>query len=208
MLPGVEAARRRRVHQSSSGSGAGSGSSSGCSSGIGSSPSSRRSSFSLFSPNSSASFLGQTRSRTTYDDEDNWKLGPLAREAKERLDGKLRAQSKSFIVTSTTTSSSSSSNGRSEEYELRREVFGSKKNGRGRGAKRLMIGLGIGWSKLIGWKSGDQLECAVCLDEFKVGDNLVNLPCAHTFHSNCLLPWLHTNTNAHCPCCRTSIFSS
>ncbi|KAL2929866.1 putative E3 ubiquitin-protein ligase RHY1A [Bienertia sinuspersici] len=187
MLPGVEAARRRRVHQSS-------GSSS--SSGIASSPSSRRSSFSLFSPNYSASSLSHTRSRTYKDDE---KLGHLARQAKERLDEKLRAQIKPLIrrnSSDVTEDRMNNARSRENERELRTEVFGSKKNG---GAKRLM-----GWAKL-GWKSGEQEECAICLDEFRVGENLVNLSCAHRFHSRCLVPWLHTN--AHCPCCRMSIFS-
>lgn len=183
MLPGVEAARRRRCHQSSG------------TNGNGASPSSRRSSFSLFSPNSSTSFLSHSANRTYHDDE---KLGQLARQAKERVHEKLRAQTKS-IIRNNSDLSEERVNGRSRvntRYELKTEVFGSKKNG---GAKRL-----IGWAKL-GWKSGEQEECAVCLDEFKVGENLVNLPCAHRFHSRCLVPWLHTN--AQCPCCRTSIFS-
>ncbi|XP_057515652.1 probable E3 ubiquitin-protein ligase RHY1A [Amaranthus tricolor] len=188
MLPGVEAARRRRVHQSN-----------GCSSlGIGSSPStsSRRSSFSLFSPKSSTSSLHQHRMRKYQDDE---KLGQVAREAKERLDEKLRAQTKSFMQRNNNDDSMERRiNGRSREevnnQQLKTEVFRSKKN---RGTKRL-----IGWAKLR-WKSGEQEECAVCLDEFKVGDNLLNLPCAHRFHSTCLVPWLHNN--AHCPCCRMSI---
>lgn len=34
------------------------------------------------------------------------------------------------------------------------------------------------------------LECPVCLKKFKVGDDAKKLPCKHTFHTACLLPWL------------------
>ncbi|XP_021741882.1 uncharacterized protein LOC110708082 isoform X2 [Chenopodium quinoa] len=177
MLPGVEAARRRRVHQSSSIN------NSSCSS-----PSSRRLSFSLFSTNTSttsaSTFLGHTtRSRTSYedvdDDEDDAKLGALAREAKVRLDAKLR---------STPLKSTRNNNriGRflNNENEVTRKKK-KKKNGK------------LSWN----WKSGDQLElqdknkngeCAVCLDEMKEGDDIMNLECDHSFHSKCLMPWLQT----------------
>lgn len=79
--------------------------------------------------------------------------------------------------------------------ELQTEVFGSKRSG----SKR------FSWGKLS-WKASDQVECAICLEGFKAGESLVHLPCAHRFHSRCLMPWLETN--AHCPCCRMGIFVS
>lgn len=47
--------------------------------------------------------------------------------------------------------------------------------------------------------------CSICLGEWNdedcFGMNVVKLPCAHAFHEDCLLEWLHGN--AHCPMCRT-----
>ncbi|GJR54296.1 ribonuclease H-like domain-containing protein [Tanacetum coccineum] len=33
-------------------------------------------------------------------------------------------------------------------------------------------------------------ECSICLEGFENGDELINLPCMHRFHSCCLLPWV------------------
>lgn len=46
-------------------------------------------------------------------------------------------------------------------------------------------------------------ECIICLDHFKVGDNLMHLQCDHKFHSCCLVPWLENY--AYCPCCKMEI---
>ncbi|XP_074281228.1 uncharacterized protein LOC141606112 [Silene latifolia] len=188
MLPGVESARRRRCHQTSTPTiGA-----------VVSSPSSRRSSFSLFFPTSSASSLTQQRSRGQHQVDE--KLGQVARQAKERLDERLRAQRKSPPVRRNNDEVGEAINRNERSVvnirQLKTEVYGSKKKG---GKK------GKGWGNKLGWKSGEQEECTICLDEFKVGDNLVNLGCAHRFHSKCLVPWVETN--AHCPCCRMSISS-
>ncbi|DAZ93357.1 TPA: LOW QUALITY PROTEIN: hypothetical protein N0F65_011883 [Lagenidium giganteum] len=47
--------------------------------------------------------------------------------------------------------------------------------------------------------------CSICLGEWNdeecVDMNVVKLPCAHVFHEECLMEWLHSNT--HCPMCRT-----
>jgi len=77
---------------------------------------------------------------------------------------------------------------------VQREVFSLKK-----GARK------FSWSKL-GWKASGQTECAVCLDDFKRGDTLVHLPCAHRFHWNCAMPWLESSSQ--CPCCRTPVSPS
>mmetsp|Transcript_21592 Transcript_21592/g.84002 ORF Transcript_21592/g.84002 Transcript_21592/m.84002 type:complete len:313 (-) Transcript_21592:29-967(-) len=43
-------------------------------------------------------------------------------------------------------------------------------------------------------------ECAVCQDAFESGSQVIQLPCSHDFHVDCILPWIeHRNT---CPTCR------
>ncbi|KAI3714938.1 hypothetical protein L6452_21900 [Arctium lappa] len=192
-IPGVETARRRRFRGSS-----------GCpdssfliNSAFGST---RRLSYDTHL--NSTSFLH--RSMVSQSDEDG-KLGGVARKAKERLEGRLRGHWKSEtnsqerlrganlvqeIGRKPTTSSM-------VVGDLQMEVFGLKKSG----SKR------FNWGKMgLNWKSLDQDECVVCLDKFKVGEKLARLPCAHRFHSMCLLPWLESH--AHCPCCRTNVLGS
>ncbi|GAB4828189.1 hypothetical protein Ancab_035106 [Ancistrocladus abbreviatus] len=191
MLPGVESARWRRIRQSN-------GYPSMIDHGYTRRPAFRLYTYSCEANNISASSL-QERSglaRATQDE----KLGRLAREAKERLDAKLRSQRKSELRRNNSDLSEESlrcmDGRRMAARELQTEVFGSKKCGGG--SKR------FSWLKL-GWKPWEQEECAVCLEQFRVGENLVNLPCAHKFHSRCLVPWLENNSL--CPCCRTAIFS-
>ncbi|KAK8604796.1 hypothetical protein V6N13_082268 [Hibiscus sabdariffa] len=178
MLPGVECARRRRFHQSG---------------GLPDSPGAavigltRRSSFCLYTSNHEthhSSVSSQQRSVSTQTHQDD-KLGGVAREARERLDGRLRSQRKT---------EGKRHNGGKESVkfvvqgELHSQVYGSKKR--------------FSWGKLS-WEAVEQEECAICLERFRAGDSLVHPPCAHRFHSTCLVPWLENN--AHCPCCRMGI---
>lgn len=43
-------------------------------------------------------------------------------------------------------------------------------------------------------------QCAVCLLDYVLGDELVSLPCTHRFHSECAIQWLRQR--ATCPVCR------
>ncbi|CAN4113128.1 unnamed protein product [Withania somnifera] len=188
MLPGVECARRRRFHQSS-----------GCIdvSSPSSFSSTRRSSFCLYTssheyPLNSSSSKQTVATSQAYQDE---KLGEAAREAKQRLAERLSAKWKSQNKRSL--NDRQPQNQRQGMVEnrpnLQGEVFhGLKKSG----SKK------FNWAKMI-WKSQEQDECAICLDQFKISDNLMQLTCAHKFHSKCLAPWLESS--AHCPCCRMAI---
>ncbi|XP_009613106.1 uncharacterized protein LOC107759976 [Nicotiana tabacum] len=197
MLPGVECARRRRFHQSSGW--------------LDSShtfgfSSTRRSSFCLYTSSheyplnsSSSKQRGTTSQAYIYQDE---KLGEAAREARQRLDDRLSARWKSQNKRSLNNGQQNQRQGIVENRpslgvdNLQQEVFsGLKKSG----SKK------FNWAKMI-WKSSEQDECAICLDQFKVCDNLLQLQCAHRFHSKCLVPWLESN--AHCPCCRMAILTS
>lgn len=180
MLPGVECARRRRFHQA------------GDYPAPGSSGWTRRSSFCLHTGSNERAFSLHT-SLLNYGYEDE-KLGDVAREAKGRLDERLRSQTKSETRRHKNHGGGLRRvNGRpTAAGELQTEVFATKKNG----SKR------FNWAKLS-WKSAEQDECTICLDHFHAGDALVHLPCAHRYHPRCLVPWLEKN--AHCPCCRMEI---
>jgi hypothetical protein len=48
--------------------------------------------------------------------------------------------------------------------------------------------------------------CTICLAAFSDGDELSTLECVHSFHRDCLAPWLRDT--ASCPLCRTVVASS
>ena len=50
----------------------------------------------------------------------------------------------------------------------------------------------------------DGLECPICLDKVKQGEDVASLPCAHTFHHSCISLWLTRHNQ--CPVCRTAAF--
>ncbi|KAI8047579.1 uncharacterized protein B0P05DRAFT_565678 [Gilbertella persicaria] len=43
--------------------------------------------------------------------------------------------------------------------------------------------------------------CVVCLEAFKIGDQLRELPCHHEYHCVCIDPWL-TSKSGECPICK------
>ncbi|KAF9920876.1 hypothetical protein FBU30_009184 [Linnemannia zychae] len=48
-----------------------------------------------------------------------------------------------------------------------------------------------------------KLECSVCKEEFTKSDTLLQLPCKHIFHEDCIKPWL--KVSGTCPTCRYSL---
>ncbi|XP_076924815.1 uncharacterized protein LOC143587399 [Bidens hawaiensis] len=182
MLPGVETARRRRLRGSDPNPGSGFGSA--------------RIRLSHDTHLAPTSFL----LRYQLDEDEN--LGGAAREAKERLDGRLRGHLKQEIKRQNSQETITSVGRRLSTApmvmeDLQMEVFGSKR----KGLKKLRWG-----KKWLRWKSSEDDECAICLDQFKASEKVAHLRCAHRFHSECLLPWLESN--AHCPCCRATVYGS
>ncbi|XP_066370002.1 E3 ubiquitin-protein ligase RDUF1-like isoform X1 [Miscanthus floridulus] len=208
MLPGVECARRRRLRQAGAGVGAeaaGGGT--------------RRSSFCLYAAGHGGAGLGaggnSGKQRSgVMEMIHGWTLDSNAREAKERLDQKLRSKREAAIERHHSTGSiklsrphrSTSGRGtagaadeRGERSALapamsgvQREVYSKK------GVMRRLMR----WSRPR-WAAAEQAECAVCLDEFRAGDVLAHLPCGHRFHWACALPWLEGTSR--CPFCRAAV---
>jgi hypothetical protein len=46
-------------------------------------------------------------------------------------------------------------------------------------------------------------ECTICIDEVRVGDEVLVLPCKHWFHEECASLWLKQHNS--CPVCRATI---
>ncbi|MBN3292955.1 RN115 ligase, partial [Polypterus senegalus] len=47
------------------------------------------------------------------------------------------------------------------------------------------------------------LECPVCKEDYRQGEEVRQLPCNHFFHSTCIVPWLEMHDT--CPVCRKSL---
>ncbi|GMN67728.1 hypothetical protein TIFTF001_036826 [Ficus carica] len=46
----------------------------------------------------------------------------------------------------------------------------------------------------------DRKRCAICLEDFERGQEVMVTPCKHMFHEECIVPW--AKSNAQCPVCR------
>ncbi|PVH48310.1 hypothetical protein PAHAL_4G305100 [Panicum hallii] len=208
MLPGVECARRRRLRQGGAGASAEAGGGT------------RRPSFCLYAAGHGghqAAGLGGAGSSgkrsAVMEMIHGWTLDSNAREAKERLDQKLRSKREAAIKRHHSTGSiklsrphhnggAGGGGGAEERGEssasapamsgVQREVYSRK------GVMRRLMR----WSRPR-WAAAEQAECAVCLDEFRAGDVLAHLPCGHRFHWACAAPWLEGTSR--CPFCRAAV---
>jgi len=45
--------------------------------------------------------------------------------------------------------------------------------------------------------------CSICQDDFAEGDDWIQMPCKHFFHTDCLMPWLKEHNS--CPTCRAVV---
>ena len=49
----------------------------------------------------------------------------------------------------------------------------------------------------------EQDKCVICLEQFKVGDEVLRIPCIHLFHSKCICKWFKNHNN--CPICKFEV---
>ncbi|KAG4957261.1 hypothetical protein JHK85_043641 [Glycine max] len=171
MLPGVECARRRRLHRCLDSN----------STSLTSHASTRRSSFCLYASNHECrlSLSSSLQRSMLYQPHPDENMGGVVREAKQRLDDKFRAHRNSENKRQNSTKCVEGRRTRIAEFHT--EVYGSKKSGSRR----------FSWTKWS-WKASEQEDCAVCLESFRVGETLIHLPCAHRFHDRCLKPCQET----------------
>ncbi|CAN7986388.1 unnamed protein product [Ixodes hexagonus] len=54
--------------------------------------------------------------------------------------------------------------------------------------------------KIVQEQVDKSLQCTVCMEEFRVGDQVKRLTCLHHFHPDCIVPWLELHGT--CPICR------
>jgi len=54
-------------------------------------------------------------------------------------------------------------------------------------------------------QTDNQEKCSICLEEWRVDDDIRELPCRHKFHTTCIQRWLEED--AGCPLCRNRINS-
>ncbi|XP_074290021.1 uncharacterized protein LOC141616780 [Silene latifolia] len=55
-------------------------------------------------------------------------------------------------------------------------------------------------------KDEDGKNCAVCLEDFEDGEEVMVTPCKHMFHEECIIPWVKNHSN--CPVCRSALCKS
>ena len=89
------------------------------------------------------------------------------------------------------------------EMSFQEEVARQQRLGRGAEAQRQRPA--IPPAHIFEPADGVQTECAICLDEYEGGDELVALPCdpQHCFHKTCIERWLQNQIV--CPLCKAEV---
>lgn len=63
------------------------------------------------------------------------------------------------------------------------------------------------WSPALSGSDGSQgHECALCLEEYELGEKVLTLPCKHFFHEDCVRPWFAKSLL--CPLCQQEASST
>jgi hypothetical protein len=52
---------------------------------------------------------------------------------------------------------------------------------------------------------GSEKKCSICLEHFRREEMVRTLPCFHSYHANCIDPWLRSNST--CPICKHDIMN-
>ena len=65
---------------------------------------------------------------------------------------------------------------------------------------------GIGKYKKIKENEMCQLECPICLENFKINEFYRKLDCSHCFHKRCIDRWFRKD-HSDCPMCRAKIIN-
>ncbi|XP_027337669.1 RING-H2 finger protein ATL14-like [Abrus precatorius] len=103
--------------------------------------------------------------------------------------------------------------GRAFRRDNNNHGHGESTQGQSSGTMKTMFGENIGDLKNLPCfdyeepeKGCSQVDCAVCLEKFKVGDVCRLLPnCSHSFHVQCIDLWILKTP--FCPICRTWVHS-
>ena len=52
------------------------------------------------------------------------------------------------------------------------------------------------------------VQCSVCMEDFKLEETVKELPCSHLYHPDCIVPWLEmVSTEDHLPFVTFSVAS-
>jgi len=99
-----------------------------------------------------------------------------------------------------------------EDESIMRDLLASDDSGLMHSSRRvLQMGAALAGASLseseidflprICFDSAEERQCAICLEDFRVGEFLTELPCLHFFHVSCVTGWFRRSTQ--CPLCRT-----
>ncbi|CEP13640.1 hypothetical protein [Parasitella parasitica] len=107
-------------------------------------------------------------------------------EERRKVENVLSDEKQREALKNTTAVSSAAAASKSE-----RSFFGKKRLNRKPSLASAIIKLGAPVNNM----------CVVCLEAFKIGDQVRELPCHHEYHCGCIDPWL-TSKSGECPLCK------
>lgn len=80
--------------------------------------------------------------------------------------------------------------------------------GYGSGPETKVVALPIRRSETSSRCDLEQEQCCICLQTFESNENVVQLPCTHDFHAECMYKWLRSSSQGRCPRCSRSAFDN